>query len=89
MSLAKFIAQHVPEYAAKAKHFAMNNKGLLAAGAAVPVAVGAGAALEPKFDDFMTDQAIHSMKRNAKRGLIDTLDFADKHPDMDGLKMVK
>lgn len=82
MSLAKWIAKNAPEMLGKAKAFASENKGLLAGAAAVPAAYGAYEIGQPMVDDFMTDQALQSMKRTAKNALVDTADYAEKHPYM-------
>ncbi len=76
MSLAKWIAKN----ASKAGKFASDNKGLLAGAASIPASYGAYQVAQPMVDDFMTDQAISSMKRQAKNALVDTVDYADKHP---------
>ncbi len=82
MSLAKWLAKNVPEMAQKAGKFASDNKGMLAGAAAIPATYGAYEVAQPMIDDFMTDQAIDSMKRSAKNALVDTVDYADKHPYM-------
>lgn len=77
MSLAKFAAQYGPE---ALKWLQANKKGL-GIGAAGVGAAGLGAvAAEPYIDDFMTDQALGSVGRNLKRGLVDALEFAEEHP---------
>ncbi len=87
MSLAKWLAKAAEEGGAlhKAKAFAQANKGPLMAAAAVPAAVGAYEVAQPKIDDFMTDQAIKSIGRNAKRALVDTAEYAQEHPYMSSL----
>ncbi len=65
-----------------AARMAKDNKGLLAGAAAIPAAYGAYEIGQPMVDDFMTDQALQSMKRNAKNALVDTVDYAEKHPYM-------
>lgn len=79
MSLAKYLAKAAAE-APKALEFAKANKGLLAGVGAGGVALAAAPHVQHSYDDFMTDQAIKSMKRNAKRAAVDTMEFAGKHP---------
>lgn len=76
MSLAKFMAKHAGELGELAKA----HKGKLAAAAAIPAAAAGVHELQPAYDDFMQDRAIGSIKRNAKRGALDAMDFAEKHP---------
>lgn len=82
MSLAKWIAKNGPGMLNKAGKFASENKGMLAGAAAIPAATVGYQVAQPMIDDFMTDQAIDSMKRNAKNALVDTVDYAEKHPYM-------
>ncbi len=80
MSLAKWLAKNGPNALSAAKSFAKANKGPLAAAAAIPAGIGAYELAEPAIDDFMTDQAMKSMGRNLKRGLVDTAEYAEEHP---------
>ncbi len=80
MSLAKWAAKNGPEMLSKVKKFAIDNKKPLMAAAAIPAAVGAYEVGQPMVDDFMSDQALKSVGRSAKRGLADTLEFAEEHP---------
>jgi len=77
MSLAKFVAQYGPD---ALKWVQANKKGLgLAAGGTAALGAGAVAA-QPMIDDYMTDQALKSIGRNVKSGIVDALDFAEEHP---------
>lgn len=83
MSLAKWLIKNTnPETVSKIKSFSLANKKPLMAAASIPVAYGAYEVAQPAIDDFMTDQAIESMKRSAKNAIVDTADYAAKHPYM-------
>lgn len=76
MSLAKWAAKYAPQVLKGLK----DNKALLYGIGGGGAAIGAGIAAQPMVDDFMTDQAINSMIRTGKRGLVDAMDFAEEHP---------
>jgi len=92
MSLTKYLGKYGPELGEWAKKTGKDllktkggelldkHGGKLLAAAAIPAAGVAAHELGPKYDDFMQDRAIESIKRNAKRSALDTLDFAEKHP---------
>jgi heme O synthase-like polyprenyltransferase len=58
------------------------NKKPLGIAAGITGAAGAGAAAAPAIDEFITDQALASMGRTAKRAVADTAEFAEEHPYM-------
>lgn len=77
MSLTKFLAQHGPEALQWLK---ANKKGIGMAAGGTALAAGGAAVAEPYIDDYMTDQALGSVGRNMKRGVVDAIEFAEEHP---------
>lgn len=83
MSLSAWIMKNGPRIAGGAKEFLGANAGTAAKIAGLGAAGGGAYALaQPAIDDFMTDQALESMGRSAKRSLADTVEFAEGHPYM-------
>ncbi|HBR25985.1 MAG TPA: hypothetical protein DD732_02925 [Rhizobiales bacterium] len=75
--LKEFMAQNLP----KAVKWAGEHKAGLAAGAAGLGGAAVVGAKGPKaYDDFMTDQAVKSMKRKGKRALDTAGHFVEDHP---------